>query len=496
MKKVLSIWFVVLLMAVSFGYTETSDYPGQRSMRRVPIGGTNSCGVTPLYAGQTTQIGHVRVTWLTDVVKITYTLDQPGWHMETGYVGWWYPDEELPPRAVPGCGASKTNCVGVEGLNTTTHTFTIDRSLVDPACVFAIHADVIGPCGEEKTQKVAYYDGFTFPDEVLMRVFNVGARSYFRVQIDADGVSGSGYNGWCLDKRQDITPGYWYNATVVQEWADLAYLLDDPEYDLPLIEWIVKERMVGRKIINGTIVTRRHVQNAIWYILGNVRGVGLVATAIAEAAEEAVYAQAFEYGMNTKDYERGCWEWAGMVVLDPVFEAPWSGGETHAQPILVPIMHKIPCETPTPTPTSTVTATKTPPRDTPTPTKTVTATKTPTSTNTPTSTSTPTITRTPTKTQTPTGTRTPTTTATMTHTRTATSTSTPTSTQTPTSTRTPTETPTRTFTPTETPTWTFTPTQTATYTPTPPPMCGETAWAYGQYPFTQSWGWFYECCPE
>jgi hypothetical protein len=433
------------------------------------------------------------VTWLPDVVKITYTIDQPGWHMTTGYVGWWYPDEELPPKAIPGCGANKTNCVGTEQPDSpTSHTFTIDRSLVDPACIFAIHADVIGPCGEQKTQKIAYYDGFTFPDEVLMRVFNVGARSYFRVQIDGDGVSGSGYNGWCLDKQQDITPGYWYRANVIQEWADLAYLLDDPEHDLPLIEWIVKERMVGRIIINDVIVTRRHVQNAIWYILGDIKNTGSVARSIADAAEDAVYAMAFEYGSTTKDYERGCWKWAGMIVLDPMFDAPWSGGEAHAQPILVPIMHQIPCETPTPTETPTLTPT--PPRRTRTATATVT--NTPTSTSTPTATDTPTVTNTPTKTQTPTGTRTPTTTATVTRTQTPTSTSTPTSTQTPTSTRTSTDTPTHTSTPTQTATWTFTPTQTATFTPTPPPMCGETAWAFGQYPFTQSWGWFYECCPE
>jgi hypothetical protein len=424
------------------------------------------------------------VTWATDEVKITYTINQPGWHMTTAYVGWWDDPNSLPSKAIPGCGANKEDCVGTENPDSpTSHTFTIDRELVDPGCVFAIHADMVGPCGETAT-KVAYYDGFTFPDTVKMRVFNVGARSYFRVQIESDGVSGSGYNGWCLNKHKAITPGYWYDAKVVQEWSDLYDIIKDPEYAMPLIEWIVKERMVGRVIFNDVIVTRRHVQNAIWYILGDIRDTGIVARSIVKAAEDAVYAVVF-MPKTTKDYSRDCWEWAGMVVLDPIYEAPWSGGDSHAQPILVPIMHKIPCEedTPTPTPTHTGTPTHTrTPRDTPT--------ITPTATNTPTSTSTPTITSTPTLTQTPTGTRTPTTTPTLTHTPTATDT--PTATNTPTSTHTPTDTPTRTHTATHTPTRTFTP----TLTPTPPPTCGETAWAYGQYPFTQAWGWFYECCPN
>jgi hypothetical protein len=42
---------------------------------------------------------------------------------------------------------------------------------------------------------------------------------------------------------------------------------------------------------------------------------------------------------------------------------------------------------------------------------------------------------------------------------------------------------------------TKTPSYTPTFTPTPPRMCEETAWAYGQYEFTQAWGWYFECCP-
>ena len=482
MKRQIVILVAVLVFLVSgTGWADTPNTTGPRRMVAVSAG--DRCE-TPLYAGQDKQVGYATVTWAADYVYVNYTIDEAGWYMTLAHVGWFPSDEELPSKAIPGQLQLQESFTGT---TTTTYTFQIDRELVDPDCIFAIHADVKGPCDSGGNEKVAYYEGFFFPDTVRMHVHNVGVNGYFRVAIDGYRVTNDGYDGWCLDKNRDITVGYWYDADVIHEWDDprLAALINDPETNMPLIEWIVKERMVGRVIMCDTIVQRDHVQNAIWHILGDKPGIGCVAQAIVDAAEAATYDTVFMPKM-TKDYDRGCWDWGGMVVLDPHYEAPYSGGEAKAQPVLIPMMHQIDCPTPTPTNT---------PRVTNTPTNTRTPRHTSTPTLTPTRTFTPTRTYTPTKTLTPTATPTGTRTGTPTLTPTPTWTYTPTWTFTPTPTLTPTFTPTPPDTPTPTHTYTPTPPNTPTFTPTPPQnMCGETAWAFGQYEFTQAWGWYFECC--
>jgi len=417
----------------------------------------------PLIAGQNTEVGDVYLAWSDDALTVTYLISDTDWWITKIHFGWFASPEGY---AIPGQLQRK-----YDGLHAQSVQFTIPKSEICPEkcgdakctcpCYFAAHADVERTRGCEDRRRFAktiYDSNFVLPDYAEFNAYLGGARSEYRLEIKSDGIlNGNGFGGWCLDEQATVYSGRWHNAFVEPDWGQY---VDHPE-NADLVEWIVRQNMVGTNNYCGEIVQRYHVQNSIWYLVDSpTRGLGCVARAIVNDAYRH---------RGEKSISRDCWGLSGIFALFPIYTVFYdSNGDPHTvpdykvQPMLTDYWGVIECPTATPTRTATNTPTRRPPTSTPTLTPYFT----------PTSTATSTVT--PTPSQTPTGTRTPT----------ATSTSTPTHTATATHTN------------TATPTETATPTATAI--PTPCVVTDkETAWAYDvRYPFSQKWGWFIRCCAE
>lgn len=410
----------------------------------------------PLIAGQNQEVGTVYLDWTTDDLNVTYAIDDIDWWITEIHFGWFDAPEGY---AIPGQMQVK-----FDQLHTQIVQFSIPRTEICPgkhgsgtkctcACYLAAHAVVSRSreCGSEGSgSKTILGPVLELPKYAEFAAYLAGPNSMYRLEVKSDGIlNGNGYNGWCLDRDAEVYSGRWHDAFVVSDWEDLDGFVDRPE-NMDLVEWIVRENLVGRRSYCGQIVQRHNVQNAIWYLVDDPPiGIGCVA--------REIVADAYRH-QGQKSIQRDCWGLRGIFAFLPIYRTFFdSNGDPHqipnytVQPMLTDYMGVIECPTQTPTPTITPTWT---PRNTRTPTPSPTRTATPTATHT--------------ATPTPTGTYPPT--------------ATPTSTATPTA------------------TWTPTATKTATSTATPTPCRvtdEETAWAMdARFPFDQKWGWFVKCCDE
>jgi len=387
--------------------------------------------VRTLYAAQDIDVGWVRTRWESDHLRVDYQTED-GWRIREVHFGWFDPDN-LPAHPAPG-----SMPYGFEDLDTDHFNFNIPKENFcdgeDCACVFAAHAVVFKDECPDARAKTIYDDSYSWPDHARVKIHEQGRSSYFNVWLDGDRpLRGDVFNGWCLDSRKPIERGHWYDAEVIYEWEELSGIIDRPE-NMDAIEWLATRGYVGTTIRCGQIITRQHVQNAIWN-LAHGRGVGCMAGALVDEALAAI---------SAKNLVRRCWERDATFVIQPkrcyrVDDAVVCTNDL--QPIFSYKYGVTDCPTATPTATATNTKTKT-----------------------------------PTRTSTPT--------------RSATYTATKTATGTPPPTNTPTDTPTA----TRTHTHTHTPTDTPTATPTPCEGRTETAWAFGRYVCATSWCWYFECC--
>lgn len=458
-------WWLVLaaIMIVAPGFADVlppvTNVSGESEI--IPMWAVTADGCTfDLVAGQNTDAGFVNLTWDADGnLDVTYAAVD-GWMITDVHFGWF---SEPVGHAIPG----QLQYV-FEGLYTTAVQFEVPRSEVCAEkcdgpekctcpCYFAAHAVVekTEPCEKVDTRKTIYDPGFALPEWARFRAYLGGSNSPYRLEIDGEHpLKGNGFNGWCLDKQAEVRSGRWNDAAVIWDWEELDGIVDRRE-NMDLVEWIVAQNLVGRRSYCGQIAQRHHVQNAIWYLVDDPQGgLGCVAKAIVDDAHRH---------RGEKSMARNCWGLKATYVLAPLYRTIcsteggtecWQEPDYVVQPMIADYWGVEEC------PTATPTRTPRPPTSTPTPTPWWTATPTSTPTHTATATATPTGTRTPTRT--PTVTATPTPTATPTATATATATMTP----------------------------------TATATPTPCVSTrSETAWARGDYPFSQSWGWFVRCCP-
>jgi hypothetical protein len=284
-------------------------------------------------------------------------------------------------------------------------------------CHFAVFAEVkrTVPCDKKwsPSVKTIYDENFDLPRYAEFRSHIGGISSPFRLDIRGEHpLDKVRVDAWCLDKDAEVRNGQWYDAGVIWDWDRLDGIVDNPE-NMYLVEWIVINQYVGKKIRCGEIVQRHHVQNAIWFLVDEP-------TIRLDCVEKEIVRDAYNHATMRKNFFRNCWGLKALYVLAPMYTLDEEGNRSPGhlvQPMLADYWGIEECPTATPTPTATRTRTPRPP------------TKTPTRTATPMDTATPT--------PTPTGTVPPTHTPTRTATWTATPTATPTSTMTPTATPTP-----------------------------------------------------------
>lgn len=373
------------------------------------------------------EIGRSYFNWTSD--ELIVTVNVFGWSLEEVYFGWFTdPQYDINPISLP---------VVYTGLDTQSFQFTVLRSELCPQridgvkcsclCWFALYVQVQREVDCDSRTKTLYNPELVLPTFAEFRAYLGGTNAQYRLEIRSNGtLNSNGFGGWCLDEQADVYSGRWHNASITPDWGPY---VDHPE-NVDLVEWIVRQGLVGTTTYCGQIVQRYHVQNAIWYLVDEpTRGLGCVAQAIVNDAYRH---------RGQKALDRNCWGLSGIFALIPLYtEVCAQGGDCRnipeytVQPMLTDYWEVIPCPSATPTRPPTPTRTITPTRP---PTSTPTLTQTPTQTAT--ATVTPTATASPTGTPPPTSTPTPSATATATYT--VTSTPTPTCTASPTYTPTPT----------------------------------------------------------
>jgi len=386
----------------------------------------------PLIAAQNIEVGEVLLTWTDTHLWVTYLITDYDWTITEANFGW----QETPfPYAIPG----KLQRV-FDHLTTQALQFKIPRTEVHSDLYFAAHAVVKSttPCSAgTKHLTPNQRNNPHLPSYTSFRAYQGGSRAMFRLELEgAPPFNRNGFNGWCLDRQRKVRTGQTYDARVITDWDELAGIVDHPE-NIHYVEWIMEQNFVGREIVCGKIVTRRHVQLAIWNLLDDPKKP-------MTCVPRALVRRALSHkGPHQKSTTRNCWGTQAIFVLDPLYKTYMddSGQQIvspnhKVQPMIVDLRGIIECPSPTPTQTPTEKPSPSP---------------------------TPTPSNTPTATPTPTGTWTPP--------------------------------PTPTYTPTATPTPTCKPSK----TPTPTPcvtVSSETAWAQGQYWFNQKWGWSFRCSDE
>lgn len=454
MRKWSDEWLAIALVtaialgAASFAMADLGSTTNPGPRRLIPMGKCNKECVVDLIAAQHFDVGYVKVHHYDDYVKVEWVIEDRSWELREVHFMWgnepitvkpapgqmqfgdenasgWYYEVDIPRSYLCNCGEEKTDC----GCD----------------CYFAAHAVVWKEgCPEPAQAKTIYRDDVKLPEKVDFRVWLGGAsQGLFRLQAKNDetgSLNWDGYSAFCLDKQAENVSGFWYEGDVISDWDELEGVVDHPE-NMPMVEWIIKQRFRDTGYACNTNLTVHHIQNAIWHLIDDPQiGIGCPAQWIVDKAKWAHRRGETSY---TKNITTGCWEMAAMYVIDPIQYVMEDGTESNLQPMISWYWKKKDCPTPTPTPTQTQT-------------------------------------RPPTKTPTNTPTRPPT----------GTPTQTPTGTPPPTHTATPTWTPTMTYTPT------CPPTKTPTLTPTPCSGKYETAWGFGNWPFDTSWGWSFQCCED
>jgi hypothetical protein len=461
---ILAIVTVLLLLAVEYAAADVTNVPVTSDEGLLTFG--EGCD-QPLIAGQHTQVGYVNTRWEDDQLVVHYQITEPDWVITEVHFGWFSSPQD---HVIPGqlqrsytIGWARAVVFTIPKWEICDNTKCESPSKCACACYFAAHAVVKRKidCNDEGSHGKTIYDAdFALPELTQFRAYLGGSRALFRLELRGEyPLNGSGYNAYCLDRQTEVRSGRWYDAEVIWDWEELDGVIDHPE-NMDLVEWILNQNLVGRRTYCGQIVNRDNVQNAIWYLVDDPQiGLGCVARAIVNDALRH---------RGQKNIVRNCWGLKAVFVLNPLYSMICDEDDSECyqvpdhevQPMVTDYWGIEQCPTPTATATATATRTPRPPTSTPT----LTPYFTPTYTATATATSTPSLT--------PTGTPSPTATSTSTPTRTATATHTPTS----------------------TPTRTETPTSTPTATPCHRYQT-ETAWAQGDYPFTQAWGWTFKCCP-
>lgn len=219
------------------------------------------------------------------------------------------------------------------------------------------------------------------PEFVAFRAYLGGARGQYRVEIEGDEpLNRNGFSGWCLDKDAEVRAGQTYQAMVITDWSALHGVVNYPE-EIYLVDYIVRQNLVGRSLVLGKIVKRHHVQRVIWFLLDD-KSIRL------DDVERRIIRNARNTGRFDKRKPVTCWGTHTLFILVPLYVAH-SGAvspDYDVQPMLVDLRGEIVCPPKvTPTPTATPSSTRTPsPTPSATPTFTVTPSFTPSPTPTPT----------------------------------------------------------------------------------------------------------------
>jgi hypothetical protein len=124
------------------------------------------------------------------------------------------------------------------------------------------------------------------------------------------------YIGWCVDIDSAISSGYPYVSGVFSTYGTIpGGLMDTPE-NLPLVNYILNQDLVGQPSGCDGVYTYGDVQQAIWFLLENGRsGYPQYAYSLGpwlQCRVDEILADAIA---NGQDFVPGCGECAGVIII-------------------------------------------------------------------------------------------------------------------------------------------------------------------------------------
>jgi len=313
---------LALMLLVGFVGSTTGD--GNDSV------GDYTCDVSAtytLYGGQDIDVGDVMVWHDNDMLSIKFTTDGDWWLSETHvFVGDSMND-------VPTTGKKMNPKIGhfpySADHDPMVQTYTYEFDLVDDlgwekgdtlfimthAVVFKIVGGETvqgetGWAGDEDfpSQRWAYYFDYKpckvleMPDEDVDVVVATASDSYFDTTVANGGndVPDYTYEGWCFDKYHYITPGTWYEATLISSYDPfLPASLQDDDWDL--VNYIINHK----QDYFDAGYTAGDIQNAIWYFFEDLTWAQL------DANEKAIAQDAMG---NGEGFYPASGEWMAIIV--------------------------------------------------------------------------------------------------------------------------------------------------------------------------------------
>lgn len=158
-----------------------------------------------------------------------------------------------------------------------------------------------------------------------------GSASYFKVNVQDDGLLKGSYPGWCADWNTAIEDGVQYNTTF---WSSLAAdipgdVVDHPE-NLDEVNWIINQKFAGKSAPNGLgKYTMGDEQLAIWTMIDDSFDASSVGP-YSQARVDHIVSRARVEGSG---YEPGCRKLVGIILIPT---DPHDGHKTQNTIILVP----------------------------------------------------------------------------------------------------------------------------------------------------------------
>jgi hypothetical protein len=130
------------------------------------------------------------------------------------------------------------------------------------------------------------------------------------------------YLGWCVDIDSEISGGYLYVSGVFSSYGSIPPgLLDNPE-NLPLVNYILNQDIVGQSSSCDGVYTYGDVQQAIWYFLeGGRSGDPEYAYSLGPWSQCRVNEIVADATNNGEDFVPGCGECVGVIII-PEASAP------------------------------------------------------------------------------------------------------------------------------------------------------------------------------
>lgn len=215
-----------------------------------------------LYAGQNILVGNVTVSEEAGMYSITYNITNSSYCLAKTHLSVVETPSDFP---INGGGnpvnghfeySESHDCLP-------SYTYSVPSS---KGTYIAAHAEVVCKVVED-----IYDIEADLPDTVELCVTSKGVdegSSYFIVDFNDANFSGE-YEAWCLDVAKKLEAGDCITAGAFSSYEELPSGYVDAPDNLPLINWLINQNLIGATSPSGGTYTFGDVQWAIWELIDN-----------------------------------------------------------------------------------------------------------------------------------------------------------------------------------------------------------------------------------